>query len=93
MIKGKVCARVSDAFADMPEPAANLRARAELMRQIATIVKKSGWTQTEAAQRRSVTQPRMSNLFRGRVSGFSLEALVNSATALGRRVHVEVDAA
>ena len=93
MIKGKVCARVSDAFADMPEPAANLRARAELMRQIATIVKKSGWTQTEAAQRCSVTQPRMSNLFRGRVSGFSLDALVNIATALGRRVHMEVDPA
>ena len=93
MIKGKVYARVPVAFADIPESAANLRARAELMHQIATIVKKSGWTQTEAAQRCSITQPRMSNLFRGRVSGFSLDALVNIATALGRRVHVEVDAA
>jgi predicted XRE-type DNA-binding protein len=93
MINAKACTSVADALAAMPEQAANLRARAELMHQIATIVKKSGWTQTEAAQRCSITQPRMSNLFRGRVSGFSLDALVNIATALGRRVHMEVEAA
>ena len=93
MIEGNVYASVPVALADIPERAANLRARAELMHQIARIVKKSGWTQTEAAQRCSVTQPRMSNLFRGRVSGFSLDALINIATALGRRVHVEVEAA
>ena len=38
-------------------------------------------------------KPRMSDLLRGRVSRFSLDALVNIATAIGRRVHVELDAA
>jgi predicted XRE-type DNA-binding protein len=84
---------VWDAIADTPEQAANLRARAELMQKIAAIVKDFGWTQTEAAARCGVTQPRMNDLLRGRVSRFSLDALVNIATAIGRRVHVELEAA
>ena len=46
-----------------------------------------------AAERCGVTQPRINELLRGRVSRFSLDALVNIATALGRRVRVEVEAA
>jgi predicted XRE-type DNA-binding protein len=86
-------ASVWDAIADTPEEAANLRARAELMEKIEAIVTGSGWTQAEAAARCGVTQPRMNDLLRGRVSRFSLDALVNIATALGRRVRVEMDAA
>ena len=81
---------VWDAIADTPEQAANLRARAELMRQIASIVANSGWTQTDAATRCGITQPRMNDLLRGRVSRFSLDALVNIATAIGRTVHFEL---
>lgn len=86
-------ASVWDALADTPEEAANLRARAELMQQIAAIVEENGWTQVEAADQCGVTQPRMNDLLRGRVSRFSLDALVNIATAIGRRVHVELEAA
>lgn len=63
------------------------------MRQVAVIVQESEWTQAEAARRCGVTQPRMNDLLCGRVSRFSLDALVNVATALGRRVHVELEAA
>ncbi len=84
---------VWDALADTPEQAANLRARAELMQQIAAIVNDKEWTQAEAAKRCGVTQPRINDLLRGRVSRFSLDALVNIATAMGRRVHVELEAA
>ncbi|WP_026873300.1 helix-turn-helix domain-containing protein [Inquilinus limosus] len=84
---------VWNAIADTPEEAANLRTRAELMMKIAEIVKENGWTQAEAAAHCGVTQPRINDLLRGRVSRFSLDALVNIATALGRRVHVELDAA
>lgn len=86
-------ASVWDALADTPEQAANLRTRAELMQQIAAIVKESKWTQVEAAARCGITQPRMNDLLRGRVSRFSLDALVNVATAIGRRVHLELEAA
>lgn len=86
-------ASVWDAIADTPEEAANLRARADLMNRIEAIVQEAGWTQAEAAGRCGVTQPRMNDLLRGRVSRFSLDALVNIATALGWRVRVEMDAA
>ena len=84
---------VWDALADTPEQAANLRARAELMQKIAAIVKENRWTQVEAARRCGVTQPRMNDLLRGRVSRFSLDALVNIATAIGRKVRFELRAA
>ena len=82
---------VWDAIADTPEQAANLQARAELMQQIAAIIKANDWKQTEAATHCRVTQPRINDLLRGRVSRFSLDALVNIATALGQRVHVELE--
>jgi len=91
--KAERCASVWDAIADSPEQVANLRVRMELMQQIAAIIAASGSTQAEAARRCGVTQPRMNDLLRGRVSRFSLDALVNIATAIGRRVHVELEAA
>ncbi len=84
---------VWDAIADTPEEAANLRTRSELMMQIAAIIKENGWKQAEAAKRCGVTQPRINDLLRGRISRFSIDALVNIATALGRRVHLELKAA
>lgn len=93
MSKFETFASVWDALADTPEQAANLRARAELMQQISELIKQHGWTQVEAASHCGVTQPRVNDLLRGRVSRFSLDALVNISTALGCRVRVELDAA
>jgi predicted XRE-type DNA-binding protein len=84
---------VFDAITDTPAQSANLQARAELMQQIAELIKASGWTQTEAAQHCGVTQPRINDLLKGRISKFSLDALFNMATALGRRVHITLEAA
>ena len=86
-------ASVWDALVDTPEQAANLQARADLMRQIAELIQAAGWKQVEAAERCGVTQPRINDLLRGRVSRFSLDALVNIATALGRRVSLELEEA
>ena len=82
---------VWDALADTPEEAANLRLRSALMQQIATILEANGWTQAEAATRCGLTQPRINDLLRGRIARFSLDALVNIAAALGRRVTVSLD--
>ena len=92
-IKAKSYKTIWDALADTPAQAANLRARAELMRQITLIVKKNKWTQARAATQCRITQPRINDLLRGRISHFSVDALVNIATALGRRVHFELEAA
>jgi predicted XRE-type DNA-binding protein len=84
---------VWDAIADTPEEAANLGVRSELMDQIEALIKKNGWTQAEAAKRCGVTQPRINDLLRGRISRFSLDALVNIAAALGRKVKIQLKAA
>jgi predicted XRE-type DNA-binding protein len=93
MIKSESYAGVWGAIADTPGRAANLRARAELMQKIAAFVKRQNWTQVEAASHCGVTRPRINDLLRGRVSRFSLDALVNISTALGCRVRVEIEAA
>ncbi len=84
---------VWDALAETPDEAANLTLRSDLMMRIEAIVKKNGWTQAEAAKRCGVTQPRINDLLRGRISRFSLDALVNIAAALGRKVKVRLEAA
>lgn len=84
---------VWDAIADTPEEAMNLRVRSELMDKITALIEEHGWTQAEAAKHCGVTQPRINDLLRGRISRFSLDALVNIAAALGQRVHVELEAA
>lgn len=82
---------VWDAIADTPQEAANLRMRSDLMHQIREIIQTNQWTQAEAAKRCGVTQPRINDLLRGRISRFSLDALVNIASALGRKVKVSLE--
>lgn len=84
---------VWDALADTPEEAANLKTRAELMQQVVAIIKKSGWSQAEAAAQCGITQPRVSDLLRGHIAKFSIDALVNIAAALKMRVHIALEAA
>ena len=93
MSKPKSYASIWDAIADTPADAANLRMRSELMRRIAGILSDSGWTQAEAARRCSVSQPRINDLLRGRISRFSLDALVNMASTLGWKVSLQMKAA
>lgn len=82
-----------EAIADTAGEAANMRAKTELMRQIVVLVKKQKWTQAEAAKHCGITQPRINDMLRGRISRFSLDALVNIAAALGQEVHIELKAA
>ena len=84
---------VWNAIADSPEEAASLELRFDLMEKISAIVRRNGWTQTEAAKRCGITQPRMNDLLRGRIARFSLDALVNIASALGKKVKVQLRAA
>lgn len=85
----QVFGSVFDALADTPQEAANIRARAQLARQITSAIRERGWTQSKAAAHCGVTQPRINDLLNGRVSRFSLDALVNIASGLGE-VNVEL---
>jgi predicted XRE-type DNA-binding protein len=82
---------VWEAIEDSPEEAANLGMRADLMRHITGLIQANEWTQAEAAKRCGVTQPRINDLLRGRIARFSIDALVNIASALGRKVRVSLD--
>lgn len=83
---------VFDAISGSAQQSANLTARAQVMRALQALVKDAGWTQAKAAERLGVSQPRMNDLLHGRLSKFSLDALVNLVSAAGRRVHVELEA-
>lgn len=89
--KGQRFANIWDAIADSPAEAANLTFRSQLMDEIEAIIEANGWTQAEAAKRCEVSQPRINDLLRGRISRFSIDALVNIAAALGRKIRVSLD--
>lgn len=89
-MKKQTFASVWDAIEATPEAAASMRVRAELMIEVQRYVEKSRLTQTEAAKRLGITQPRLNDLLRGRVDKFSVDALVNMLARAGRQVAVRV---
>jgi predicted XRE-type DNA-binding protein len=83
-------ASVWDAIEANPAEAENLKIRSTIMSALTTHIDRNGWSQAEAATRMGVTQPRVSDLTRGKISLFSLDALVNMAAAAGLRVKVQI---
>ena len=71
--------------------AADMRLRSDLMIRVQQEVATWGITQTAAAGRLGITQPRLNDLLRGKVGKFSLGALVDLATRAGLQVRVEVE--
>jgi predicted XRE-type DNA-binding protein len=82
--------RVWDAIENTPEQAANMRLRSELMIALKDHIARAGMSQAQAAQLFGVTQPRVSDLMRGKINLFALDALVNMATAAGLRIEMHV---
>ena len=81
---------VFDAIADSPEEALNMKLRSSLIREIRTRITAAGWKQAETALQLGVTQPRVSDLLNGKLSKFSLDALVNMLARLGGDVELKV---
>ncbi|MEO5800567.1 MAG: XRE family transcriptional regulator [Gemmatimonadales bacterium] len=73
-----------------PEDAENLRIRAELMFQIRRLLQQRELTQLAGAKLLGVTQPRISDLVRGRIELFSIDGLVNMLSHAGVRVKLVV---
>jgi predicted XRE-type DNA-binding protein len=72
-----------------PEEAAHLLIRTDLILQVRDIIEKRGLTQRAAAVALDVTQPRISDLVRGRVELFSIDTLVEMLNRLGVSVTVK----
>ena len=81
---------VWDALEDSPAEAANMSMRSSLLIAIEQQVR--GWkvTQADAARRLGITQPRLNDLLRGRISNFSLDTLVKLAGSAGLTVRLEI---
>jgi predicted XRE-type DNA-binding protein len=81
---------VWDAIEDTPQQAASMRARSELMMSLTEIIRERGMTQDAAAALFGVTQPRISDLTRGKINLFSLDTLIDMAATAGMRPTVKV---
>lgn len=79
-------ASVWDAIEDTPEEAENMKLRSVLM----TALKNHIARNVQAAKLLGVTQPRVSDLMRGKINLFGLDALVNMATAAGLHIEMQV---
>ncbi len=90
MSKEQRFASVWDAIEDTPQQAASMRARSALMMDLESIIKQRGMTQAEAATLFGVTQPRISDLMRGKINLFSLECLMDMATVAGLEPRVTI---
>jgi predicted XRE-type DNA-binding protein len=83
-------ASVWDAIEDTPEEAENMKLRSVLMMALKGHIARANLSQSQAAKLFGVTQPRVSDLMRGKISLFALDALVNMAAAAGMHVEMRV---
>jgi len=74
-----------------PEDAADLECRATLLRGLEKWLASSELTQTEAAKALGVTQARISDIKRGKISQFSLGLLVRLATRAGLKPRISLE--
>ena len=79
-----------DAIEDTPEEAENMRLRSVLMTALKSHLTRTEMSQAQAAKLLGVTQPRVSDLMRGKINLFGLDALVNMATAAGLHIEMQV---
>ena len=83
-------ASVWDAIEDTPAEVENMKLRSELMMALKKHITRTGMSQAQAAKLFGVTQPRVSDLMRGKINLFGLDALVNMAAAAGLHVQMRV---
>jgi predicted XRE-type DNA-binding protein len=82
---------VWDAVEDTPEEAENMKLRASLMSALKAHLEHTPITQAQAAKLFGVTQSRVSDLMRGKISRFGLDDLVKMANASGLRLELLVN--
>ena len=81
---------VWDAIEDTPEEAENMKLRSALMMALKDHIINTGMSQAQAARLFGVTQPRISDLMRGKINLFGLDALVNMATVAGFHIEMRI---
>lgn len=82
-----------DAIEDDPAQRENMKVRSALMTVLTDFILEEGLTQAQAAKRFGVTQPRISDLMRGKINLFSIDTLVNMLGAAGLHMELQIDKA
>ena len=94
-MKLKITPSTGNVFRDLGfrrEEAEHLLIRADLMIEVQKLIASRRLKQKAAAKILRVTQPRVSDLLRGRIDLFSTDALIDMLARLGARVRVRVTA-
>ena len=92
-VRNKIERSSGSVFADLgfgPEEAEHLRIRSALMARLRQVIQERGLTQAGAAALLGVTQPRVSDLTRGKIDRFSIDTLVDMLARAGFQVDVRV---
>ena len=90
---GSVDTGSGNVFVDLGFPDAGVRTtKVALAVEINRALAANGLTQTVAAKRLGINQPKISALMNYRLEGFSVERLMNILTALGRDVEITIRA-
>lgn len=79
-----------DTLEDSVEHAENMKLRSGLMMALDQHITRAGWSQQQAATMLGVSQPRISDLVRGKIHLFSLDMLVNMAAAAGMHIELRI---
>ena len=88
-MKVKMTRSAENVFQDLgfsPTEAEHLRIRSDLLIQLQKAISSRRLKQAEAAKLLGVTQPRVSDLMRGRIDLFSVDTLIDMLARLGIRV-------
>jgi predicted XRE-type DNA-binding protein len=75
-----------------PAEAENLRIRAKMMMALTGYIEERRLTQARAAKLMGVSQPRISNLIRGKIGLFTIDTLVNMVASAGLNVDIDITA-
>ena len=75
---------------ETPEKAAVLKIKSNLMQTLQEHIKQQEYSQVHVAKLCKTTQPRISNLMKGKISDFSIDILIEMLYCLDLRVDVEI---
>jgi predicted XRE-type DNA-binding protein len=90
MIEVQAFDSVWDAIEDTPAEAEKMKLRSSLMIALKDYIVTEKLTQKEAAKRLGVTQPRISDLMRGKIDLFAIESLVNMVVLAGLKIEMHI---
>jgi predicted XRE-type DNA-binding protein len=93
-VDNKIMESGNELFNDLgfsQEQSGKLTIKSYLMMQVEAFIKEKGMTQDQAAKLMGVSRPRISDVKRGKIDKFTIDALVDMLTRAGLHIAVTVE--